>query len=101
VLNNLIGNALKFCKRGDKVTLRGDVQSGMLCLEVVDGGPGIGADDLPHLFEPYWTTARGRERGTGLGLFITKAIVEAHNGTIEVHSTVGTGTTFRICLPLR
>ena len=100
VLGNLIGNSIKFCNRGDRIAIRGEADTGSLVIEVGDTGPGIPAADLPHLFEPYWTTARGRERGTGLGLFISKAIVDAHHGSIRVDSVVGNGTTFRLYLPL-
>ncbi|HEX5063323.1 MAG TPA: ATP-binding protein [Kofleriaceae bacterium] len=100
VLGNLIGNAIKFCKRGDAITVRGYADGRSLVLEVVDTGPGIPAADIPHLFEQYWSTARGRQRGTGLGLFISHAIVAAHGGELTVASTLGVGTSFRIVLPL-
>lgn len=100
VLSNLIGNSLKFCRPGERISIRGEADTGSLVIEVSDTGPGIPAADLPHLFEPYWTTVRGRERGTGLGLFISKAIVDAHHGSIRVDSTVSSGTTFRLYLPL-
>ena len=100
VLGNLISNAIKFCKAGDEITLRGRADERMLTLAVADTGPGIPADDIPHLFEPYWSTARGRQRGTGLGLYICHAIVDAHGGKLTVESAVGVGTTFFISLPL-
>lgn len=100
VLGNLCGNAIKFCNPGDHVRVSARVAERTLLLEIADTGPGIPADDIPHLFEPYWSTARGRQRGTGLGLYISNTIVEAHGGTIAVDSTVGHGTTFRILLPL-
>jgi signal transduction histidine kinase len=100
VLGNLIGNAIKFCKAGDMITLRGRADERTLTLAVADSGPGIPADDIPHLFEPYWSTARDRQRGTGLGLYICHAIVDAHGGTLTVESKLGVGTTFFISLPL-
>jgi len=100
VLGNLIGNAIKFCKRGDVITVRGHADERSLVLDIVDTGPGIPAADIPHLFEQYWSTARGRQHGTGLGLFICHAIVAAHGGELTVASTVGVGTRFRIVLPL-
>jgi signal transduction histidine kinase len=100
VLGNLCGNALKFCKRADTITLRGHGDERSLVLEIEDTGPGIPPADIPHLFERYWSTARGRQNGTGLGLFICQALVEAHGGRLTVASTVGVGTTFRIVLPL-
>lgn len=100
VLGNLCGNALKFCRRGDTIRIAARASGRTLALSIADTGPGIPAEDIPHLFEPYWSTARGRQRGTGLGLYISKAIVEAHGGRMAVESTLGAGTTFRIVLPL-
>jgi len=100
VLGNLIGNALKFCQAGDWITIAGRAEDQRLELEIADTGPGIPLDDIPHLFEPYWSTARGRRRGTGLGLSICKAIVEAHGGQLAVESSVGAGTAVRLALPL-
>jgi signal transduction histidine kinase len=100
VLSNLIGNAIKFGQRGDWITVAGRAERRVVELEIADTGPGIPLEDMPHLFEPYWSTARGRQRGTGLGLFICRAIVEAHGGKLTVESSVGAGTTFRIVLPL-
>ena len=100
-LGNLVGNAIKFSQRGDWITIAGRASERSLELEIADTGPGIPIDDMPHLFEPYWSTSRGRQRGTGLGLYICRAIVEAHGGTLSVESSFGAGTTFRIILPLR
>jgi len=100
VLGNLIGNAIKFCTRDDTIRLRGHADERSLVLEIQDSGPGIPHDDIPHLFEPYWSSDRGRQRGTGLGLFICEALVEAHGGQLTVVSTVGVGTKFRVVLPL-
>lgn len=98
-LGNLVGNAIKFCRAGDRIGLRGQLSGRDVMIAVEDTGPGIPADEVPHLFERYWTVARGTQRGTGLGLFITKRIVEAHRGTISVDTTPGVGSTFRIALP--
>lgn len=100
VLGNLCGNAIKFCQRGATITIRGYAEERSLILEIADTGPGIPAADIPHLFEQYWSTARGRQRGTGLGLYICHALVHAHDGELSVESTLGVGTTFRIVLPL-
>lgn len=62
--------------------------------------PGVPASHLPHIFEPYWSGPSGMKRGTGLGLFITSAIVEAHHGEITVDSVEGSGATFSILLPI-
>jgi DNA topoisomerase VI subunit B len=67
---------------------------------VTDTGPGIPAEQLPHLFDRYWQARRNDRRGVGLGLSIAKGIAEAHGGTLEVSSTVGRGTTFSFTLPI-
>jgi PAS domain S-box-containing protein len=97
---NLIGNALKFCGRGDVVTLRARVAGRHVAFEVTDEGPGIPDDEQAHIFEPYWSAKRHAKKGIGLGLYICKAIIEAHDGTISVDSELGRGTTFSIMIPL-
>ena len=64
------------------------------------GGPGIEAADLPHIFTAYWSGQRQSSKGTGLGLFIAKAIVEAHGGRLEVESQPGDGASFTVAFPL-
>lgn len=103
VLSNLIGNALKFCKAGDRVSLGvrrqeagGDAD---LVVTIADTGPGISRAEQQHVFEPYWSAARNGKTGTGLGLFITRGIVEAHGGHIWVESEPGRGTKFFFTLP--
>jgi len=70
-----------------------------LAITVTDQGPGISSEDLPHVFEPFFT--RGKHRGTGLGLAICRNIVDAHGGDIQLMSDKGKGTTARLWLPLR
>ena len=99
VLSNLLGNAIKFAPHGGHV--RFDVQ---LCEDRVrfaisDDGPGIGQEELPHVFERYWKGRLSGVRGTGLGLHIAKGIVEAQGGTIGVESREGNGSTFFFTLP--
>lgn len=100
VFSNLLGNALKFCVPGDVITVRCERVADAVRFTVADTGPGIERIDLPHIFQPYWSGRRGKKTGTGLGLFITRAIVEAHGGRIEVTSTQGAGATFVVTLPL-
>jgi signal transduction histidine kinase len=75
--------------------------NGNASIEITDTGPGISADDLPRIFEPYYSASRKHhESGTGLGLFIGKGIVDAHGGQIRCTSEPGVGTTFVVSLPL-
>jgi PAS domain S-box-containing protein len=100
VLSNLIGNAVKFSPEGGAVALRADVLGGDARFFVDDNGPGIESDRLPHVFERYWQAHETATKGTGLGLYICKGIVEAHGGRIGVESEVGRGSTFFFTLPL-
>jgi len=100
VLGNLLGNAIKFCSSGDVIRVRGVRDGDRVCFSIADTGPGIPRLELPHIFEPYWSGRTGKKKGTGLGLFITKAIVEAHGGRIEVESEEGKGATFEVTLPV-
>ncbi|HEY1555062.1 MAG TPA: ATP-binding protein [Kofleriaceae bacterium] len=99
VFANLVGNALKFCRRGDTIAIAIARTGDRARIAFRDTGPGIADLDLPHLFEPYYSASRHNKQGTGLGLYICKAIVEAHGGTIAVDSALGRGTTFVITLP--
>jgi len=104
VLINLTANAIQYTPQGGDVFLSvakvGD-QARIICR---DTGPGIPSEDLPHIFERFYraekSRTRGKSTGFGLGLSITKWIVEHHNGHIEVDSKEGQGTTFAIWLPL-
>jgi PAS domain S-box-containing protein len=100
VFSNLLGNAFKFCRSGDQVTLRARRDGDEIRFEVADTGRGIPADAHGHVFEPYWSTERHGKKGTGLGLFITRGVVEAQGGKIWVESEPGRGTTFSFTLPV-
>lgn len=103
VLSNLVSNAVKFTREG-QVTLRVLVgPEGGVVFEVEDSGIGMGDAQLEHIFEPFRQADAGTTRrfgGTGLGLAIVDQLVEAMEGGVEVESTPGLGTTFRISLPL-
>jgi signal transduction histidine kinase len=99
VLSNLIGNALKFTPAGGHVTLSVERQGHMACFGVLDTGPGIAAENLPRVFERFWREP-SKKKGTGLGLFIAKGIVDAHGGRIWVESELGHGTRFLFTLPI-
>ena len=99
VLANLIGNALKVMPGGGAIRLGVRRERGEVVFEVADTGPGIAADDLPHVFDRYWRSAGASYEGSGLGLAIARGIVEAHGGEIRVRSAPGEGATFTFTLP--
>lgn len=100
VLGNLLGNAIKFSRPDDTITLSTSVHEPEVVFAVADTGPGIAPQDLVHVFESYWTRDTSSRTGTGLGLSIAKGIVETHHGRIWAQSALGTGSTFFFSLPL-
>jgi signal transduction histidine kinase len=96
VLRNLIDNALSFARTRVHVEVRREGQDAEVV--VSDDGPGITAEDMPHVFERFFTT-RGDRRGTGLGLALARAVVEAHAGTIQAQSPPEGGARFVVRLP--
>ncbi len=104
VMQNLLTNALKHSSTNDKVIMRTCWKGEQVAFEVQDTGEGIPEDDLPRIFDRLYRVDKNRPVdsvgiGLGLGLSIVKTIVSAHQGTIEVESTVGVGSTFRVLLP--
>lgn len=103
VLSNLIGNAIQYTPAKGRVEVCARAVDDFVCVQVADSGFGIPADDLPHIFKRFYRVKNDKTRlivGTGLGLPIVKSIVEAHNGRIEVDSTVDKGTTFSVYIPV-
>ncbi len=100
VLSNLVGNAVKFTPRSGRITVCAEHIEGEVRFGVIDTGPGIPAEQLPHIFGRFWQAKTSDHRGIGLGLAIAKGIVEAHNGRIWVESHVGLGSTFYFTLPV-
>lgn len=100
VFGNLLGNAIKFCRAGDVITVRGERSAREVLLSVEDSGPGIPESDLAHVFEPYWSAKDHAKKGTGLGLYISKGVVEAHGGRLWVESKPSEGATFYFTLPV-
>jgi PAS domain S-box-containing protein len=98
VLVNLIKNAMQAMTRNGKLTIETGHTPDAVWISIADTGGGIPADQISHIFEPFYTT---KKKGTGLGLMIVQRIIRQHSGHIEVESNVGKGTTFRISLPLR
>lgn len=96
ILWNLLLNAIQASPNGT-VFLEASVEGGSYVLRIVDNGKGISSSDLEKVMDPFFTTRAG---GTGLGLFVVQQIVQAHNGTIEIDSTVGEGTQVTLTIPL-
>ena len=101
LLSNLLGNAKKFCPSGGTITIRATVSGKDVECSIGDTGPGISERDLPHIFDQYWSAKQGKKKkGVGLGLYISKGIVEAHGGRIWVENRVDGGAVFYFTLPL-
>jgi len=103
VITNLVGNALRYTPAKGRITIELSQQDSIARAVVRDTGCGMDGRALEHIFEPYAQGAEGPRRAgsAGLGLYITKEIVEAHNGRIFVESGVGAGTTFTVEIPIR
>jgi two-component system sensor histidine kinase/response regulator len=102
ILLNLSSNAIKFTPKGGGVTLRLWVEDDNAIFQVEDTGIGIPEEQLPLLFEKFQqldTPLRRRYEGTGVGLALTKQLIELHRGRIEVESTVGIGSIFTVWIP--
>ncbi|NEB04272.1 HAMP domain-containing histidine kinase [Streptomyces sp. SID13726] len=103
-VGNLLSNAVRHTPPGGTVTLRCRRAADEILIEVADTGTGIAPADLPRVFDRFWRADRSRSRrtgGCGLGLAIVRQLTEAHGGTVSVTSTPGTGTVFRLRLPVR
>jgi len=103
VMTNLLDNAIHYNQQNGEVRVSSRVEDDEVRVEVSNTGPGIGAEDLPHVFDRFYRTDKARSRAegrTGLGLAISKVIVEAHGGTISARSEPGVLTTFELRLPL-
>jgi two-component system phosphate regulon sensor histidine kinase PhoR len=99
---NLVDNAVKYSEPGSSVSIEGSRRNGGVFIRVRDTGCGIAAQHLPRLFERFYRVDKARSRelgGTGLGLAIVKHIVAAHQGSVDVESAVGRGSTFTVRLP--
>jgi chemotaxis family two-component system sensor kinase Cph1 len=99
VLSNLLGNAIKFTPEGGTVTISAWSRDGALSVTIADTGRGIALEDLAHIFDRYWRPKGSEGKGTGLGLYIARGIVEAHGGRVWVESSAH-GATFVFTLPL-
>jgi PAS domain S-box-containing protein len=100
VVTNLLSNAIKYTPPGGLITIRAHSSGTFAEIEVIDNGPGIPDDALPHLFDRFYRVPGTKAEGTGLGLSIVKSIVEKHNGTVRVVSEQGQGSNFILSLPM-
>jgi signal transduction histidine kinase len=99
---NIIGNAVKYTQMGGHIAIAAREEAGKILVEIKDNGVGIAAEDIPHLFDDFYVgkTKPEGERRSGVGLAITKRIIEAHDGSITVESELGQGSTFTVHLPI-
>ncbi len=103
VLNNLINNALKFSQPKTNISIKAIQDESSVILSVTDQGQGIAPDEIKDLFKPFKQTSSKStqgEKGHGLGLAIVQKVAEAHNGNVEVTSTLGEGSTFSLHFPI-
>jgi len=100
VLTNLVENAAKYGSP-TAMEVTGEADDGMVAVAVRDVGTGIPADDLPRVFTKFFRRDHGRPNGTGLGLWISRGLVEAHGGELTATSVIGQGSTFRFTLPIQ
>ncbi|KAF2409995.1 Bacteriophytochrome (light-regulated signal transduction histidine kinase) [Pseudomonas antarctica] len=99
VLSNLIGNAIKFTPRQGSIDVSAVSNGEDILFKVHDSGEGIAPEQLPHVFDRYWTQTENNPTGSGLGLYITQGIVQAHGGWIQAKSEVGQGSEFSFTVP--
>ncbi len=100
IVTNLLSNALKYSSDGTEVTVSAEVTDGWVTMSVADQGTGIPPEDLPHVFERFYRSSTARRfDGLGLGLYITRMLVEAQGGTVRVESDMDRGSTFSFTLP--
>ena len=100
IVVNLITNAVKFTPTGGRITIATETKSGSAILKVADTGPGLSADELPHLFERFWRGhAASKAPGSGIGLAVVAELVAAHHGTLDAANRAEGGAEFTITLP--
>ncbi len=102
VLGNLVSNAMRHSTAGGSIIMAVHESNGAIEFQVIDSGPGINPEDLPHIFERFYRGDKSRHRdgaGSGLGLAIAKSLIEAQGGTIQAESVLGEGTTIRLQIP--
>jgi signal transduction histidine kinase len=104
VVQNLISNAVKYSPDGGTLRVRVAQRGDQACIEVIDQGIGIPAEDIPHLFKRFYRAGNMDEQhisGMGIGLYIVHELVHLHGGSVTVASTLKQGSTFTVCLPIK
>ena len=102
-ITNLIDNAIKYTPEGGRVSVNARHENESVIIEVTDNGIGIAQHEVPFIFERFYRVDRSRSRelgGTGLGLSIVKHVVQVHGGSIQVDTSPGHGSTFRLLIPV-
>lgn len=100
VLTNFLVNAIKYSPDADRVEVKVSMESGYAIVAVTDYGEGIAPDKIPHIFSRYYRANKGgKAEGLGLGLYLSKQIIDAHNGRVWIESTPGVGTSFFFSIP--
>ncbi|MBP9988479.1 MAG: HAMP domain-containing histidine kinase, partial [Ruminococcus sp.] len=99
VFVNILDNAMKYTKQGGKITVNADVRNDKIYISVADTGCGISAEDLPHVKEKFYKTNL-TVHGSGIGLAVVDEIIRLHNGTFDIESILGLGTTVKIKFPI-
>ena len=99
---NIVGNAVKYSPTGSHIGITANSSENQIIIRIQDNGIGISKEDLPFIFEDFYTTKPNKdvEKGSGVGLALTRRILEAHEGTISVESELGKGSTFELCIPV-
>lgn len=101
VFFNLVYNAIKYSPNNSDITVRYRIEGSNLVLQVIDQGEGISKENLPFIFDSFYQVDRVKPKGSGIGLFLAKAFVELHEGTLTVESELNKGSIFTITLPLK
>ena len=99
IISNLISNAFKYTPKNGSISISVTTEDHFFTFEIIDSGKGINKNDMDKIFERFYRVEGSEEKGTGIGLALVKELVNLHNGFINVSSTIGEGTSFKIRLP--